>query len=425
MLTVALLLFDLFGLQVERIPDITQDGIDDLVITDSRGDVVKKREGRILIVDPVDWSIVRELEGLPGEQSLGASISIARTEDRSYIATCFWGAPNAGRRVALYSSPAFQRDWTDVELDEGRRLSKFGCDAVCVAETGAAAVYALECSRQVAFRPTHFRLLRRSAQGLNVVSEFDAQSSHGGGPILYPHLDRRGVLDGFYSAGLDCSRPIGRLAFPEADTQISWLDLAQGELCPITPKYGPWSAAGVSLIQGQCAGGRFTSEAVAVRRHEQGGELLFLSSTSVTSSLLFLEPATGCSITSYWGTSLAWIPDIDGDGCSELAVGSPEPFGGEVLIVGSLGGSVLRRVRPPPDGVDATLPEHWTYAPNFGTALCVIPDQDGDGQDDLAVSATTWGGFGMYPAGISIVSTKSWRLLRVVFERDLRRNDSK
>lgn len=424
MLLVALLLFDLFGLQVERIPDVTQDGIDELVVTDPRGDIVKERKGRILIVDPTHWAIVQELNEGVDESFLGGSISVARALSSSYIAGVVHRGPEHGNRVFLLASPSFERLWIDDEMDCDRRLSTHGLDIVCVAGPEGASVFTLECSRPIEMRPTRFRLLRRSFEGLAVELEFDARVPNRGGQILFPHFSEFGDLDGFFAAAIDGRRPFGRMTVSKGDSQISWLDLKTREFCPITPVYDGRADAGISIVLGRSGVDRLACDAVAVRRRAEGGDLLLLSKTAVTSSPEVCEYDAAWPAQWYWGAGLCWIPDVDGDGRRDLAVGCPEPFDGELQIVGSSRGALFHRVTPPPDGCDPTLPERWTYAPNFGTALCLIPDQDGDGQDDLAVSATTWGGCGAYPAGISIVSTKTWKLFRVVFERDLLRPQS-
>ncbi len=78
---VAFLAFDMFGLQIARISDVTKDGVDEIVVTDPVGDREKPRDGRVLIVDPTTWSIVREWQGEPGETWFGSQCC-ASLEDR-------------------------------------------------------------------------------------------------------------------------------------------------------------------------------------------------------------------------------------------------------------------------------------------------------------------------------------------------------
>lgn len=78
----------------------------------------------------------------------------------------------------------------------------------------------------------------------------------------------------------------------------------------------------------------------------------------------------------FCGIAVAAVGDLDGDGRADLAVGCPHRQGGPglVLVISSRTGAVLREI-PAPNG-----------EPSFGRILISLPDVDGDGQRDLAVS---------------------------------------
>jgi hypothetical protein len=82
-----------------------------------------------------------------------------------------------------------------------------------------------------------------------------------------------------------------------------------------------------------------------------------------------------------FGTSLARMPDLDGDGIDDLAVGAPAthyagPDYGSVYLYSGRTGALQRRVDAP-------------AAPNFGFLVSAMNDVDGDGIADLGVDH--WG----------------------------------
>lgn len=74
-----------------------------------------------------------------------------------------------------------------------------------------------------------------------------------------------------------------------------------------------------------------------------------------------------------FGSALAALPDLDGDGLQDLAIGIPGGTRGEVVIVATASTATLRR-HTGPAGI-----------PGFGSVLAEVGDLDGDGKVDLAV----------------------------------------
>ena len=81
-----------------------------------------------------------------------------------------------------------------------------------------------------------------------------------------------------------------------------------------------------------------------------------------------------------FGYALAALPDLDGDGHAELAVGSPLAHLGQgrVTVVSPVGGQTLHTV------------EGSLAGERLGMAVSAIGDRDGDGLTELAIGAPFW-----------------------------------
>ena len=106
-----------------------------------------------------------------------------------------------------------------------------------------------------------------------------------------------------------------------------------------------------------------------------------------------------------FGSSVAVLGDLDGNGFDDLAVGAPgsgTPPGGAVWILfRASDGTVESQVRL--DASTTTLPLNG--ADGFGRSLALLGDLDDDGNVELAVGADNWGPSTLFGAGAVFVLT--------------------
>ncbi len=180
-----------------------------------------------------------------------------------------------------------------------------------------------------------------------------------------------------------------------------------------------YSGATFSVLHdliGDFAGDELGSTLLAWTDLDGDGKNEFAAGAPGTSSpgYIRLYSGTGLVLSSFWGatpgggtgTALARIPDLDGDGLDELAVGSPwADFGG---IVGCgrlqvLAGSGLNLLH---DLGGATA------GATFGVAVAAQDDIDGDGLADILIGASGDDSGGPDAGALFVVSGGTGQILR-------------
>jgi hypothetical protein len=120
--------------------------------------------------------------------------------------------------------------------------------------------------------------------------------------------------------------------------------------------------------------------------------------------LLSTIPATSPGDASSFAKSLALVGDLDGDRCSEIAVGSPsdgDQHRGKLFLFSGKTGALLRELAgDAPDGA-------------FGSDVASVGDQDGDKVPDFAVAAPFVRGEGM-EGSVTIYSGKDGKPIRTL-----------
>ncbi len=402
--TAALLLLDMFGLQVERIGDVTKDGVDELVVTDPCGDRDHPREGRVLVVDPARWAVVRELTGGGKDSYYSNRISVARSQAGCFMSVVTRENSRSECRVRVFDASTF------VELFafevEARRISHgYPLYVLCVADLMGPALYFGEQPANALGQHDRLEIRRHDRGGESTVGEIHCATIPRAGPNLCPKFDEAGLIQGLFVSLIPDHDDWGTRYMYPGNSRIDYLNLSNGAANSLVLDMTSRAALGVSLLPSGPERGWLAGDVLAVSRTPEGdGRLIRLTTTG---PLAVVECAADDRAI-YWGTSMCWIRDVDGDGSPDLAIGNPEPFGGEVLVLGSKTGARI-----------ASVPPSASYGFSFGTNLCSIADQDGDGLDDLAVSCVSVSAAGASDAALSIVSTRTWTVTRVLYEKDL------
>jgi hypothetical protein len=167
------------------------------------------------------------------------------------------------------------------------------------------------------------------------------------------------------SRGLDVGRAVvysGRTGSPVFEV----FGDASGAFLGERVGFGPdVTGDGIPEVLARARGVKGASDRVMVFSGADGGLVRQLNANGTTDEL---------------GTWLLVLPDLDGDGTRELAVGAPgrwdAPVAGRAHVFSGATGAVLRTFI----GADRPFDR-------FGFSMAVVGDQDGDGAEDLAVSS--------------------------------------
>mmetsp|Transcript_3617 Transcript_3617/g.7815 ORF Transcript_3617/g.7815 Transcript_3617/m.7815 type:complete len:578 (-) Transcript_3617:389-2122(-) len=117
------------------------------------------------------------------------------------------------------------------------------------------------------------------------------------------------------------------------------------------------------------------------------GRRLSTLSPSLVGSMLRISPSSMSHGDSF-GSAVAWIADIDGDGLPDLAVGAPgaTASSGAVHLVSSVSGDILGTISSPQPQEDN----------RFGASVVLGPDWEGNGDRDLMIGVPGEDGGAIY-----------------------------
>lgn len=412
MLIFPLLCFDMFGVQVMRACDLTSDRQDDVVVTSPIGTQVRPSQGRVFLVDTKSWTVISTLEGTKAEKNFGSTASLAKTATKCYLAVGSAQSSDGASRVHVYDLSPVQELWASV-VGTCSTSKDWGPNMCCIADSGTPEVLYVQSERLSDGNIETLVLNRQSSKstarigllgtddswksGVNMMGLTDAQK---GKSVVYVSM-----LRGYKSPlAWNATRPPTRIYRGEVGVNgVSVNELA------VSLDY----VDGVALLPNM-GWADPTKEALMTRRVHDGEGGVFAYGLDG----LGASPVYAANVSRDFGASMCYLGDLDNDGVPELAIGCPERFGGTVQIVGShkreLLATVDSRVLPGPEGSMGRL-----TLSGFGSSLASIPDQDGDGKDDLLVGAFSIGSCWTEPSALSIVGSSTWKILRVLFEADV------
>ncbi|QDU69508.1 integrin alpha [Engelhardtia mirabilis] len=155
------------------------------------------------------------------------------------------------------------------------------------------------------------------------------------------------------------------------------------KLLDVAPRREQAVESSVALL-GDVDGDGLAETAVGMPHDDSGaydGGSVSVRSGADGSELWRLEGPTGAQL----GFALASLPDLDGDGVADLAIGQPWAYSGTFQTGIDRTGSV--RVVSGADGTGIVTIGGQAAGERFGAALTTILDQTGDGREDLVVGA--------------------------------------
>lgn len=154
--------------------------------------------------------------------------------------------------------------------------------------------------------------------------------------------------------------------------------------CPFGGTLG-FQVAGIGDLDGDGAGDLLASGAIDGGPQGSGSVCVFSGATGGSLQLLTSPHAQAGG---FFGVSIAPVPDVDGDGFSEILVGANNenttgPVHGRAYVFRGVDFSLLSELEtrvsspsPPPQ-----------YLNSFGWAVCPVPDSDGDGLAEYGVGS--------------------------------------
>lgn len=353
----------LFAIAMETIGDVDGDSIADLAL--GHPGAGPKRMGDVWILSVGKRSPIRKLRGPKDAQGFGGSLAAIGDVDGDGIGDLVVGC-------------AYVRGARASPIDVAR-WSEPGA-ALCISGTTGAVLHEI-----------------RGARG----HPWFADVGFAEAPVLCSVGDWNDDGIGDYAAGWPCA---GTLA-----NNSGRVDLVSGrDGCVLRRWYGLRTGEhlGVGLARLDDLDRDGSSElaltSLAPRDADRRSGLRVISSRTREDLFEVRDDAPSRS----FGIGAVSIGDWNGDGTPDLAVSRPDelvahrperPSTAEVQIRSGRDGSLLHRVAAPPLAEWlGPLPPHRREGPHgevhesFGARLARIADRDGDGRDDLIVSAPVW-----------------------------------
>ncbi len=375
-----------FSLNVERIGDVTGDGIADMLLGDLFFTSVPSQfaNGQVQVLSGADGTFVYEVLGPTPGSNFGISTSDLGDISGDGIPDFVIGDPFAGvsddGRVSVHSGADGSLLFA-VDGDAGERLGYAVCGLGDVSGDGVPD-----------FVATHPAALL--AGGGDILSGVDGSvlNSIGGGGFsaddYATSATRLGDVDGDGFADVALGAPgefgnTGRVRVYSGATGMNLYTLnglGQDELFGVR----------VQSIDDVNADGA-DDLAISALGFAGVGQVRVFSGTNGTS----LYDVTGTASPQNLGQSLARMEDIDGDGIGDFLVGDSAVHDlgqGTVHLISGANGDIIQ-------SIEGNLPDHW-----FGISMCPLDDVNGDGSIEFAMVAQ--GDFGIgEPARVLVFAT--------------------
>ncbi len=372
--------YDLFGDQIAASPDLTGDGIDDIIVGTYQGDYGNVGgAGAVLIYSGTSGERVGLIDGPYRGCGLGKAVAALGDVDGDGLADVAVGswARRDGGLVQVYRSSDWTELWTISGNNFAYSLTEFGHFLHSVGDVDGDGAHELLLTEPNASQPNAYLLSGADGSLLRIHSGVGSNSRFGISSASSADLNGDNVNDYLIGAPdeSNLSNPKGTIHVYSGHDGSLMMSIPTptqmigiGESIEIIDDF---NGDGVADI---LSGAPETKDG---SNSKTGAAAIF---SGVDGSLLFT--LVGTRSHSGFGTSVAEVGDMDLDGVTDFAVGAPNwsyassAFGGTVL---SYSGATGRRIDRIKTGEDDA---------RFGRTIEVLGDLNGDGLDELLLSSS-------------------------------------